>query len=165
MKRIILCMAVFLCLSSTHGFAANDFRKAIKGFQLFTKCEQIRLVVQRDGNLRSDAMKNGLSNESMQIAAESRLRSANLYTNKRLDSYLLVYVHVARNAYNVTVEFNKTVFDKFTGHSFSAPTWRSGSIGIHEFDPGHILSTLSRHIDKFLVEFLRVNDEACRKKK
>ena len=164
MKRIIICLAVFLCLSSTYAFAANDYQ-AFKDFQLFTKCEQIRLVVQHGGNLRSDAMKNGLSNESIQNAAESRLRSANLYTNKRLDSYLFVYIHVVGNAHTISVQFNKTVIDKFTGHSFPAPTWDTGSIGTHGNDPGYILSGLSRHIDKFLVEFLRVNDEACRKKK
>ena len=36
-----------------------------------------------------------------------------------------------------------------------------GSTGTHGGDAGFILSAVSQHLDKFLVEYLRVNEENC----
>ena len=40
-------------------------------------------------------------------------------------------------------------------------TWQSGSTGTHGTDSSFILSNVSRHLDKFLAEYLRVNEEDC----
>lgn len=49
-----------------------------------------------------------------------------------------------------------------------AITWKrtaAAMIGAHDKNPGFVLSHISKIMDEFLVEYLRVNDEACRKKK
>ena len=160
MKRIILCIAVFLCLSSMSAFAEQDVKKTYKGFQLFTKCEPIYLLVEQ---LPSDALKIGLSKGAIESAVESRLRAARIYSDKSLDSYLSVKVNVVGQAFDIDIEFNKTVFDIFTGGSTYAITWKDGGIG-RTSNSEYILSALASLMDEFLVEFLRVNDEACRKK-
>ena len=42
-----------------------------------------------------------------------------------------------------------------------ASTWHSGAVGTHGDDASYILSAVSRYMDRFLVEYLRVNEEAC----
>ena len=42
-----------------------------------------------------------------------------------------------------------------------AQTWRTGEIGTHGRDAGYILQGISEHLDKFIVEYLRVNEGAC----
>ena len=43
----------------------------------------------------------------------------------------------------------------------SAETWSSGSTGTHGRNSSFILGAVSKHLDKFLVEFLRVNESDC----
>lgn len=165
MKRSILFFFVILVLSSAHVLAAttaDKFEKRWQHFQLFTNCEPMRLIVE---DVSQDAAKFGLTEESIKNTVESRIRSARLFGNHRSKAFLYVNVNVGGPAYSISVEFNKFLFDPVTLMNFSARTWHSSSMGIHGRYSGHILSTISRHIDRFLVEFLRVNDEACRKKK
>ena len=168
MKRIVLCIAVFLCLSSTHVYAANttkEIRKILNRFKLFSNCQSMNLIVEK---LSPSALQIGLTKDSIQNTAESRLRSARLFSNQVSDSFLYVRkkrVFALSQAYTIIVEFGKKVVDQFTGVSSFARTWQSGGAGIHRNDPTYLLSVLSKHMDKFLVEFFRVNDEACRQKK
>lgn len=39
--------------------------------------------------------------------------------------------------------------------------WQIASFGTHGDDAGLIRSTVVEHMDQFLVEYLRVNQEAC----
>ena len=109
----------------------------------------------------------------MQAAAESRLRAARLYavTGDSLEDVienvmkvggacLYVYVRVVGAAFHVSVEYNKVVKDRF-GRANRAVTWVTRSTGTHGRDAGFILSDLSRHLDKFLADYLRVNEAAC----
>ena len=40
-------------------------------------------------------------------------------------------------------------------------TWRIGTYGTHGGDAGYILQALSEKLDKFILEYLRVNESAC----
>lgn len=162
MKRIILYIAVFLCFSSMSAFAEKDAKNTFKGFQLFSNCEPIYFLAEK---LLPNALEISLTEDSIQNAVESRLRSTHLYGEKVLNTHLYVNVNVVGRAFSISLEFNKQVFDPFTGTAGQATTWRHGIDGTHGNDPVYILSTLSQGMDKFLAEFLRVNGEACRKKK
>ena len=169
MKRIILCFAIFLCLSGTHAYATKEFSDSLKSLQLFTNCQPIYVaVVLKSGDTlkkSGDALKNGLTMESVQKAAESRLRSSRIYSNQILDSFLIVNVQVVGQAVSVDLDFLKTVLDPFIRSKNLATTWSVRTTGMNGSNPGMILSTVYRLMDKFLIEFLRANDEACRKKK
>ena len=165
MKRVIFCLAIFLCLSSTN-FISTTTAKAIsetrKRFQLFTYCEPMFIVVE---NLNQHALKIGLTMESIQNAVESRIRSARLFDKHSGKAFLYVNVNIVGPAYSISVEFKKILSDPLSLVTWPATTWDDGSTGTHGGDSRYILSSISEHIDRFLVQFLRVNDEACRKKK
>ena len=129
-------------------------------FQLFTNCEPIDLVVEE---LSSDAINVGLTRESIQAAVESRLRAARLYDPSAYP-YLYVNVHVVGLAFSSSVELRKPVFDAYSLEEISASTWKNSVTGTHGKDSNYITSSLSQNLDYFLLQFLRVNEEACAKR-
>ena len=152
-------------------------------FSLFGDCKPMILVVEE---LSDGALKIGLTVHALQAAVESRLRAARLYDStfsqpeseqeflalwhalrlarSTLTPFLYVNVHVAGDAFHVSVEYQKWVQDSLSDLSGRATTWEAGSTGTHGDDASYILSSVSRYMDQFLLEFLRVNDEACEKR-
>ena len=104
-----------------------------------------------------------LRQSRFQVAVESRLRVARLF---RSESHPLLHVnvHVLRSAFSTRVQFIKPVRDTLSGRLFVAPTWNIATLGMHGGNPNYILSDISESLDHFLVEFLRVNEEACEKR-
>lgn len=131
-----------------------------KRFKLFADCRPMRLVVE---NLPDGASKIGLTKEAIQAAAESRLRSARLY-DSRASRFLYVNVNVVGRAFSITLEFHKRVRDILSGDTGRAATWDVRATGTHGGDANYIVSHVSRLMDRFLVEFLRVNEKACGKR-
>ena len=129
-------------------------------FALWTGCQPMGLLVEQ---LPDDAANTGLTRDALQAAAESRLRAARLYTSDtvRANSYLYVNVNVVGRAFAISLEFRKYVFDPATGGSGSATTWDTGTLGTHGGNASFVLGSVSRNLDRFLVEFLRVNESAC----
>ena len=131
----------------------------VNRFQLFDRCKPMNLLVE---DLPSDALDIGLDEASIQAATESRLRSARLYTSDAsATSYLYVNVNVAGRSFSFSLNYKKTVTDLASGETAFATTWETGLTGLHGGDAGYILSAISRNLDRFLVEFLRVNEGAC----
>ena len=135
-------------------------------FELFNQCRSMALAFGVQKNESSKDLQ--LTEAQVQTAVESRLRSARLYgkppENKEIVMsypFLRVHIHVVGLAYTVSVEFRKMVKDYTTTFNGWASTWESGNTGTHGNDGNHILSVLSSLIDKFLVEYLRVNESAC----
>lgn len=113
--------------------------------------------------LSKDADSISLTKDSIQANIESRLRSARLYVSDKNDffGYLYVNVNVSRYVFNLSLRYNKYVYDDFTEIYSFATTWQVGILGSHGDDAGYILSALSRVMDEFLVEYLRVNEGYC----
>ena len=132
-----------------------------KRFELFSNCSPMGLVIE---NLNSNAAQIGLKRETLQAAVESRLRSARLYTSRELAPYLYINVNVVGKAFNINVKYKKRVYDPASDNTFSATTWNAGTTGTHGGDAGYIRSAVSEIMDHFLLEFLRVNEEACEKR-
>ena len=148
----------------------KEFRKAIlkiqddpgafmaDNFRLFTRCASVGLVIE---GMHSDAEKIGLTAESVRAAVESRLRSARIYTDARTDNWLYININVMEKVFNISLDFNKEVFDPVTEITMPAITWGLGTVGTHRTSTGFVLSSLSGSVDEFLVEYLRVNERAC----
>lgn len=113
--------------------------------------------------LSDGASKIGLTKKAIQAAAESRLRSARLY-DSGASHYLYVSVNVVDRAFSISLGFKKEVRDILSGDTSMAATWDVGSTGTHGGNANFIRSSISGHMDKFLVEFLRVNEKACEKR-
>ena len=131
-------------------------------FKLYNHCNPMDLVIEA---LPAAAKKIGLTKEDVQVAVESRLRSARLYSSEPQSSFFYVNLNVIGSSFNIMLQFNKEVYDPASNNTRPTATWVEGTTGTHSGDGGYILSSLSRLIDKFLVEYLRVNEDACEKKK
>lgn len=131
----------------------------IKRFELFTRCEPIRLLVEP---LEEAERKVGLTFESLVAAAESRLRSARLY-DKNAEPFIYLNVHVVGSAFSVSLEFHKYLYDAYSDQVSFAPTWNIVINGTHggSRSSGIILSQIAKNMDQFLLEYLRVNEEQC----
>ena len=130
-------------------------------FELCNACRPMELVVE---NLNKDAKAIGLTRDRLQVTAESRLRAARLYTDSMSESNLAnlyVRVTVAGPAFGVDVQYKKRLFDPVNGSGGIATTWQSSSTGTHGKNSGFIIQSVSEKLDKFLVEYLRVNEKDC----
>ena len=145
----------------------QDVPIVLEEFELFNECRPIRsfVSVAEELNLGIGA----------QNAVESRMRSARLFTNKQQYDEPYLYVSVVGNInfelarrgirndnFDVEVKFIKTLYDPLSGTKWRRDTWRchiSDSFGtVHRT---HILPTLAKCLDKFVAEYLRVNESAC----
>ena len=105
----------------------------------------------------------GLTEDRLCVAAESRLRTARIYTDsgsKANEAILEVQVAVFGSAFGVFVSYKKIVIDETSGVRLIATTWNTSSVGTYD-DPGYIVQNVSENVDKFLVEYLRVNEKDC----
>ena len=138
-------------------------------FELWSPwCSTVDLTVE---GLDNDGAKIGLTEEAIETAVRSRLRSARIYGDAPLAPWLYVNVAVLHNAFNVTVQLNRSMeinlpfwrlpegVEPLVGY---AVTWQAGTIGTHTDDPSYILSSVERIADRFIDEYLRVNADACK---
>ena len=125
------------------------------------KYKYIFIILER---LDSEASNIGLTADSIYTRVELRLRSAGLTPDiegKNDDSYLYVNVFVVGAAYTVAVRYERRV--NFTAgdqqYKHYSPTWESLSTGIHGNNTANIMNSLDRRLDKFLNEYLKVNQK------
>ena len=159
MPRLILPTVVLALILAAPSGAAEKVTDADR-FKLWDRCRPMHLVVE---NLPDDATEIGLTKKAITVAARSRLRAARLYTAARGTPFLFISVNVVGAAFNVSLEYSKWMTDRASGVSRGATAWITGSTGTHGGNAPYILSSVSRHMDKFIDEYLRVNADACRK--
>ena len=131
--------------------------------------------------LTDDAADIGLTRKRIQTLAESRLRAARLYNAsifelaedetyaellERLDelfcgrtSTSTLPCQTMRS--HTTFHFRRLCTTLYRVLNFLADTWKRGGAGTHGGDAGFIMQSLSEKIDEFVLEYLRVNEEAC----
>lgn len=153
-SRSLLALAVILTLTPLAEATSSDRDR----FELFSDCQPIYLIA---GDLTPAAVEIGLTKEAVRAAVESRLRSAQLYNPGASTPFLYVYVHVVGIAFHIDLEYNKQLLDPASGLTSRATTWSTGTTGTHGRDVSFILAAVSELMDLFLVEFVRVNEEAC----
>ena len=139
----------------------QETNQRIKRFELFNDCRPITLLIEP---LSDDAKKNGLTGGHLYRTAESRLRSAriyhdDLYLDGRFNEYLYVNVHVVGSAFSASLQYNRRVTNEH-GHNGLAPTWNRSYVG-SSASTSSVVSGLAVLMDLFLVEYLRVNEDAC----
>ena len=130
-------------------------------FALFNNCAPMHFGVISFSDDEEDMKKIGLTEERVKFAVESRLRGARLFKADIGLPLLKVGVNVNAVAFTITFGYNKKLFDYAAGIDGFAPTWDDGMFGAHGQDANFIVSSLSELLDKFLAEYLRVNEAAC----
>lgn len=155
-------VALLLATLLVPAAAAQDDKveRQVERFNLYNACRPMLLVIE---GLHEEASRISLTTEKLQMAAESRLRAARLYTedrDKADGAFLYVQASVNKTAFNLSVEYYKVVTDAF-GQVGTGATWDVGSPGTHVGSASVILSWLSQFLDRFLAAYLRVNESAC----
>lgn len=159
LKRVGVLATGWLC--GMPLLVQGQTASAVDRFGLLNECRPMKLAVEQQSD---DAKKIGLTRERLRFAVESRMRSARLYADSSSEAsaaFLHINVNVVRSAFMVNVAYWKRVWDPVSEVLHSAVTWQSGSTGTHANDGGYIVQSLSEHVDRFLVEYLRVNKKDC----
>ena len=178
MRRAAL-LVLFLLLTPTDGLAeeTDDERrwkthmeKKQDAFRFFNACEGVAPHV--IGSEEEVLEKLSLTREDISNRLESRLRAAKVYEDPRVSSSdLIVNMTLLDNTCSLDVLFRKPNFiDPYSKYDMiqlhhDVTTWEKGMLGIlGSHDAGPILTTISKYVDEFLVNYLRVNnEEACEK--
>lgn len=165
-----------MTFSGTMAQDREEFAERHDRFSLYTGCDEVEFHV--DVDIENSSL--SLSAETVRSVVEARLRAARLYKGDDglyQPQYLRVEVSGASAAFNVRLQF----FRLMTWWSFDgqlakwwrqeypdrdepigfASTWANRAVGTHDGTPTIVLSVVSQLMDDFLVEYLRVNEEAC----
>ena len=136
-------------------------------FQLLDSCYPmgVRISVDLDDD---DPKDYGVSSNRVRTVVESRLRAARLYadtdswfTRVLHDNLLAVRVWFVGAAVLIQVEFWKKLADPVSRLRALVPAWTDERLGVHGGDGSYVMQHLSELIDRFILEYLRVNDEDC----
>ena len=156
--RIFLVSLLLVLLAISSRAEVPDHLGSKDAFNLWTGCKPVGLVA----SLEKHETEIDLTEDEIEIATRSRLRSARLYAEELTFPFLLVSVHVVGNAFSVDVALLKPLVDRvFSGREWGGITWATGSTGTHGTNSNYILSSVSKYIDEFLDDYLRVNADSC----
>lgn len=161
MRTLIAAVVAALAVPPAPGRATQaDLDSRLARFQLFNDCRPVSLFV---APLSAAAADIGLTEEQIQATTELGLRSARIYDESAGVPYLSVRVMVSSSGRAVSIDFRfmKMLDDPLTANRFPAVTWSAGATGTHGGDAGYVLDGVSDYADRFVLEYLRVNDDAC----
>ena len=168
MKKILTALAMLVIFPAA---LADDEITAQDLFQLCSPQDKIDLIVGDTGTEEASA---GLTRDRIENVAESRLRAARIYDSNESD-YLLVFVGGMKPTFNsgesigdgktlvasYELAFKKLMYDSDAKVYGFAVTWTSEGILTGKAD--FIVQTVSETVDRFISEFLRVNEsKECR---
>ena len=156
-KVIIFAMLLSVIGAITGSAAAADE-------QLFTVCAPMDIFVEP---LHPEGSQNtGLTREAIMDAVESRLRAARLFATSEKQvrqQYLRINVNILGFAFSIGVELYRYLDNLGYGIPGYAAVWEAGTVGTHGNNGQYILGSVSRHLDKFIASYLRVNELHCSK--
>ncbi|MXW13740.1 MAG: hypothetical protein F4120_10385 [Rhodothermaceae bacterium] len=129
--------------------------------QLYTGCGRIHLLV----NVGIEKSEISLTEARVTTTVRSKLRGARIYTSDLAEASagLIVSIRVLDNAFRYDVALMKEVTDIYGNRGF-ALTWIVDNIGTHSGrDTGaqFILNAIGEQVDRFIDQYLEVNEDAC----
>ena len=136
----------------------------LERFQLFNNCAPMHLIVVED--LPESEWEVPANEKHLHELALGRLQIARLYGGPDSDSLLEIRVGVLLipnqgRVFNIGLRYYKEMSDPATGITMPAPAWIDGGLGAQNTDDDFVIAKLSKHLDDFLTEYVRVNKEAC----
>lgn len=154
MTRLILIAVASVLLFGAH---AGNAQESASGYdqQLFTRCAPLRVAV----GLAKTNTELELTKEALSKTAESRLRAARLFKPDAAQ-FLSVDLNVVGSAFSLRIGLNSWIEDMGFGRGGTVLMWGTGATGTHGGDE-YILGLVSRHLDEFVAEYLRVNEQPC----
>ena len=155
MRCVVVVAVVLVALA---GVAEAQDIDPLDRFQLFNHCQPIGLEVQVTGSAP------GLDQASVQALFESRLRGTRLYNSAysedQIDPFLRVVLLFddADNLIFAEIAFRKMLSDSKSGTAAVTSSWARNLFG---GTAALTLTQLPSMADRFLVDYLRVNESAC----
>ena len=128
---------------------------------LIAFCNPIKIDV---SVAKKDAPAVTLSDGAMENAVESRLRAANLYS-KFAEQVLSVRIVIVGSAFSVRVKLSRWAAHTGFGYAGWVTVWNLGNVGTHGDDGQYIAGVLPEILDRFITEYLRHNEEWCRRRR
>ena len=159
-NKLLFTLALALAVLSGHATAQDV--SGLDRFRLFNNCEPINLATELtvDNYADADTPAIDLTLDRIRTLAENRLRVARLY-DADAATWLYVNVNVQGRGFSLSFDYKKLVYDAVSGETNYATTWDVGVAGTHGEDADFILQGLSEHLDGFILDYLRVNEDAC----
>ena len=161
MAKLIIVSALMLAISMMTNNATDANSPITEGRTLYTACAPMDFFVV--GPDPENSQKIGLTEQAVENAVESRLRTARLYAppaKQERVQYLYVVTTIVGPAFHLQVELNAAstlAMDTRNMQPFGA----SGTVGTHGGQGQYILGLLPRHLDQFIASYLRVNEAHC----
>ncbi len=167
LREVAAAGLVALLLASetaVNGQSASDFER----FQLYNACRPMGLRGHLGQSGHEDGIKITL--DHITPVVKSRLRAERLYSPLKSESngaFLEVSVNVAEvspevAAHTISLQYHKLITDAASGLENTAATWITDSGGSGGHDPETISEVVTLVLDRFLKEYLRVNEGDCR---
>ena len=160
MPALLVALAIVVGIQSSFTMGQdvpgpNEYGR----FQLYNACRPMELRVL------------GNNEERLWVTAESRLRAARLYTTSRSRSTsgaTLVVTHWSKLCNTLSsssesvlkVSYRKLLTDPASGVTELCETWKTTRFSSYDY-PENTAQSLSEAMDKFLLEYLRVNEKDC----
>ena len=158
MAKLLIVAVSWLAIGAMLGSATAADEK------LYTACAPMDSVVEQLDP--EDLQAIGLTKEDIENAVESRLRAARLFaptaeqTNDK-EQFLYINVNITTRAHSVSVNLQRYLKDLGYGFGGYAIVWHTGSSGTHGGDGQYVLGIVSKHLDRFMASYLRVNEAHC----
>ena len=156
--RTLGSVVLILAISSARLAAQDDFDTRYDRFRLYTACLPLRVVAEVE-DLEDEL--EGLTEESIERAVRSRLRSARVYSGAEFGPYLRANVQVVGRAFRPSLTLYKYLEDPLTGEIHLSASWSVSGTGTHGQDAQYVRGIVSEQMDEFIDEYLRVNEADC----
>ena len=130
-------------------------------FNLAAFCNPMGVMV--EGMRENDVLEVNLTTNDIVYAAESRLHGARLFSGKS-PQFLYVNVNPIGEAFSASVDLMRRTEDTGFGFSGTVSVWSTGATGTHSGDGQYILGVVSRHLDRFIAEYIRDNKDWCERR-
>ena len=173
LNLLIALLATVACDSVPTGTRSKEDVRL--KFRLFNNCQPIELLI--DVSIGKDEDKDdrvNLTEIELRNFIESRLRSARIPIelsesgkSTKMADHLYAIVSTVGISVRVELEFSKVLDDPLSSTYGTAITWETGMLGHFgtynsaEENKALILSTLQKHLDEFVTEYLRANQRYC----
>ena len=161
MAKLIIVAALMLAISMMTNNATDATGPITERRTLYTACAPMNFFVV--GPDPENSQKIGLTEQAVENAVESRLRTARLYAppaKQERVQYLYVVTTIVGPAFHLQVELKRRL-DLGYGHTGYATVWTSGTVGTHGGQGQYLLGVVSKHLDRFIASYLRVNEAHC----
>ncbi len=131
-------------------------------FMLYNGCEPVALYFVF--SLDDRAEEDGLT-DRIRTVVVSRLRAARMLASPGSDpaTQIIIGVSTVNSVFAYDIQFYKMLDDPWSGDSALGATYGDmvPVAGTYGDDTGFVVQNLSEHIDRFISDYLRVNDVAC----